>query len=237
MARKVVLESILNKFRAECRLSLNAAHNDIARESQIILLQRKQEWLWQDFDWPHLRVDRFIELAAGQRYYDMPADLDIDRVQTVAVRYNSYYAPVLPDITDAQYAAYDSDLDVRGWPVRRWRITEDEQMEVWPVPDSSYDAVTLEGRLKITGIKTLADFINDNDRADLDDRLIVLHAAGEYLASKGAPDAQVKLDMASQLYVKLRGHLLTTRKIRLFDRDSRPRTVRVPLAVHYPSGS
>src|SRR5690554_3498939 len=111
MARNQTLIKILNEFRAEARLFLNAAHNNQTRDSHIVLLQRKQEWLWDDFDWPHLRVDRFIDLQAGQRYYDMPTDLDIDRIQTVEVRFDQVWASVRPGIDAEHYAAYDSDLD------------------------------------------------------------------------------------------------------------------------------
>lgn len=232
MARNQTLIKILNEFRAEARLSLNAAHNNQTRDSHIVLLQRKQEWLWDDFDWPHLRVDRFIDLQAGQRYYDMPTDLDVDRVQTVEVRFDQVWARVLPGIDAEHYAAYDSDLDQRQWPVQRWRITENEQVEVWPIPSENADPVSLEGRLKITGIRKLKPFVSEQDTADLDDRLIVLHAAAEYLASTGASDAQVKLDQATQRYAKLRGHLMVRRKFSMFGVGSSDRVKRVPIAVY-----
>ena len=232
MARKSTLIDILNDFRAECRLSLNAAHNGQDRERQVILLQRKQEWLWRDFDWPHLRVDRFVALEAGRRYSDSPVDVDIDRIQRIAVRYNQVYCTLLPGIQEEHYAAYDSDLDQRAWPVARWRITEDEQIEVWPVPEINYDPSTLEGRLKITGIKRLAPFVADADRADLDDRLIAMHAAAEYLASKGSKDAQIKLDQATALYAKLRGQLTKSHKVSMFGARTTRRVARVPFAVY-----
>ena len=232
MARRSTLEAIRNDFRAECRLSMNAAHNTQDAARQIIVLQRTQEWLWRDFDWPHLRVDRFIDLQAGQRYYDMPEDLDIDRIQRVAVRHDRVYCDLRAGIDEAQYAAHDSDLDQRAWPVRRWQLTEDEMLEVWPIPDSNFDPSSLDGRLKITGIRQLKPFVAESDRADLDDRLIVLYAAAEYLASKNSDDAQLKLDQATQLYSKLRGQLMHPRRYAMFGTGQPSRIKRVPIAIY-----
>lgn len=234
MARKSTLIDILNDFRAECRLSLNAAQNNQDRQRQVILLQRKQEWLWRDFDWPHLRVDRFIELQAGQRYYAPPSDIDIDRIQTISVQFDSAFVPLPAGIGDAEYTIYNSDLDDRTWPVQRWKLTEDEQIEVWPIPNSNYSPTTLDGRLRVTGIKRLAPFVADTDRADLDDRLITMHAAAEYLAQAGSQDAQLKLDQATTLYAKLRGQLMPRRKYgNMFGaKTTGQRVVRVPIAVY-----
>lgn len=232
MARNATLEKLLNDLRAECRLSMNAAHNTQTREGHIILLQRKQEWLWQDFDWPHLRVDRYIELQAGQRYYDTPPDLDIDRIQKLEIRFDTVMTPICAGIDAGHYAAYDSDLGQRAWPIRRWRITEDEQIEVWPIPEQDFDPVSLEGRVTITGIKKLRPLVAMDDRADIDDRLIVLHSAAEYLAATGASDAQIKLDQATALYAKLRGHLTARRKFRMFGNGSQDQVRRVPFAVY-----
>ena len=69
MSRGTTLVKLLDDLRAECRISLNPAHNRQQRDVQVKMLQRKQEWLWNDFAWPHLRVERFIDLQAG----DAPA--------------------------------------------------------------------------------------------------------------------------------------------------------------------
>lgn len=232
MALNSTLEKLLRDFRAECRLSLNAAHNNQVRDTHIIMLQRKQEWLWEDFDWPHMRVDRYLDVQAGQRYYDMPSDLAISRIQRVEGRFDSVYCEIKPGVYAGDYAAYDSELDQRAWPVQRWQITEDEQLEVWPIPDSNFDSTTLEGRLKITGIKNLRPLVADDDRADLDDRLIVLHAAAEYLAATGAKDAQVKMDQATALYAKLRGHLMPRKVFSMFGVGQSRRVKKVPIAVY-----
>lgn len=232
MARGATLIKLLNDLRAEARLSMNTAHNAQDRDRQVIMLQRKQEWFWNDFAWPHLRVDRFIEVANGQRFYDMPNDLDIDRIQKIEIKADTAYQPLHWGIDAEHYAAWDSELDQRSWPPRRVKITENEQLEIWPISDSDYVSASQEGRIKVTGIRRLRPLIADNDEADLDDRLLVLHCAAEMLAAQGAPDAQVKIDQANTLYAKLRGGLMPRRTIRMFGSGSPDRTVRVPLAVY-----
>lgn len=234
MTRGVTLATMLTNYRAEARISQLTAHNTVNRSAQIALLQRKIEWFWDDFDWPHLRVDRFVEISAGQRYYSLPADLDIGRIQRVAARFDAIYETLPFGIDEPHYAAYDSDLDARSWPIQRVRISEDEKLEVWPIPSEDFDAATLEGQIKITAIKKLPPFAADTDTCVLDDRLIVLHAAAETLASTGAKDAQLKLDQATKLYGRLRAGLMPRRKYSgMFTNgrcDGRPD--RVPIAVY-----
>lgn len=219
MARGTTLVKLLNDLRAESRISLNAAHNVQQRDMQIVALQRAQEMFWADFAWPHLRVERFIDAQLGQRYYDMPSDLDIDRITKIEVRADGVYSPLNWGIAAEHYAAYDSEMDVRSWPPRHCRITENEMLEVWPVPDQSMNVTSLEGRIKVTGIRKLSPLVADNDRADLDDRLLILYCAAEHLAATGAKDAQVKQDKANRHYQKLRGSLMPRKIFRMFGRD------------------
>lgn len=247
MARGTTLVKLLDDLRAECRISLNAAHNTANRDTQIKALQRKQEWFWNDFAWPHLRVDRYLEIAAGQRYYDLSGtknaagvitnDLDITRISDIRVRQDAVEQKLYWGIDAGHYAAFDSDLGARAWPIQRVQITEDEQLEVWPIPEQDFNATTLEGRIKITGIRQLRPLIADSDRADLDDRLLVLHCAAEYLAATGAKDAQIKLDQANALYLRLRGQLMPRRVHKMFGtRDDHLRH-RYPIAVYNRTGS
>lgn len=234
MARGKTLVSLLDDLRAECRLSLNPAHNAQVRDSQIKQLRRAQEWLWEDFDWPHLLVERQVPLQAGQREYSVPEGLTIDRITKIEVRYNERWLPLTPSIDACHYAQYDSDRDERAWPAQRWRIVEDEQIEIWPIPDDNANEDTLEGMLKISGIRNLNPLIADDDTCDLDHRLIVGFAAAEILASAKAPDAQLKLTNTNKLYGKLRGKQVKERSFKMFGAaDERKTRLRGPPPVYY----
>lgn len=233
MARGKTLLALLDDLRAETRVSLNPAHNAQMRETQVKHLQRVQDFLYEDFDWPHLRIERQVRLQAGQRFYAVPDDMELERILHIEVRWGDRWCMLAPGIDACQYDQWDSDSGQQAWPVERWRIFEDERIEVWPVPSQDADVDGLEGTLKFTGIKRLARLVDDNDRAVLDNRLIVLYAAAEMLAAAGAKDAKFKLDQATTRYASLRGNLVPRRVIPMFRPGPAPRELRGPPRVHY----
>ena len=81
MARNKSLLSLLRDLRIEIRASGNPAHNSGARDAQVAALQHAQEEEWEATDWPFLRVERFIDLQAGQYVYDTPDDMPLERVE------------------------------------------------------------------------------------------------------------------------------------------------------------
>jgi hypothetical protein len=233
LARNVTLEKLLTDFRAEARLSLDPAHNVQTRDSHINLIQREQERLWEDFAWPHLRVQRFIPVQAGQRYYDADAavteagavptsQIPIERIETIEIKSDARWLPMGTGIGAQHYAAHDSALDERAWPPRFWKISEGENLEIWPVPDTTATAIDQYGYLRITGIRALRPLAQDGDRADLDHRLLTLYAAGAALAAAGAKDAQIKLEAAQRHYGRLKGGLSKVSDFNMFGTTKRP---------------
>ncbi|WP_316397345.1 hypothetical protein [Bradyrhizobium sp. 33ap4] len=214
MARGTTLVKLLDDLRAALGLSLNPAHNNQVRDRQVKALQKTQEWLWDDFTWPHLRVWRNYPLQAGQYLYDIHNDFDIDRIERIEVMNAGLWNPVLPGIDPGHLRAHNTELGERAWPVRRWRIAENEQVEVWPIPDQNAEPATLEGTLKVTGIRRLRPLVADSDRCDLDDDVIV-----NYAANKLEPESQkgkIALNIANRRLARLKGHLTPRREFRMF---------------------
>lgn len=237
MARGTTLIRLLDKLRAEARISKNPTHNIQVREGHVDLLQRVQERLWDDFTWPHLRVERQFPAAEGQRYYQPPDDVLIDNIERIEIFRDGTWVPLRPGISGADYGTYNSDLDVRAWPPINWQIHEGEQIEIWPVPDMNADAVDRDGYIKITGIRNLRPLVADNDRADLDDNLIVLYAAAELLAASGAKDASMKLEQANSIYARLRSGLTPKKTTRMFGASCVPRSSRIFISRYRPPGT
>lgn len=236
MARGQTLESILNLTRAKARLSLLPANNVQVRDSHILLIQAEQKRLWEDFAWPHLRRHYLMPLQSGQYLYDTPSGdytISMDRIENISVRDGGRWVPLTPEITEADYSAYESALDERSWPVRKWKATDDDQIEVWPIPNTNGDADTLEGYLRITGIRDLATFVEDGDRADLDDELISGYVAAGMLAASKATDAQLKLEAANKLYLKLKGKQTKTTSFNMFGTVNRAPARRKPVITRY----
>jgi hypothetical protein len=224
MARGATLESILNKVRAKARLSLSPANNIQVRDSHVALIQAEQERLWSDFAWPHLRVAKLIPLAAGQHTYSLPEDdysandgtytLQMDRVERISVREGGEWVPLHPEITEANYSEHETALDERSWPVCAWKADDNDQIEVWPIPDQSGDADTLEGYLRVTGIRDLRPLVEDGDRADLDDELLSYYVAADIALNDDVK--KLRLDAGNKLYAKLKGKQTKTTSFNLF---------------------
>lgn len=236
MARNQTLLKILNDVRGEARLSMNPAHNIADRERQIGMIQREQERLWADHDWPHLTVDRYIPLVAGQRFYDTRlalneagearGDLSLERVTCLSVQDDRIWRKIDNRITADDRLAYDSQAGEQSWPPRRWDRSEDDMIEVWPVPDETavFNGLTqnMQGVLRIEGVRDLRPFRDDDDRADLDDRLLALFTAANILAEGGAKDTQLKMEMANRHYTRLKADQDVRETFSLFGTRCRP---------------
>lgn len=231
MARGTTLIKLLDMLRAEIKVSLNPAHNQQVRDEHVNALQQAQNEVWEDFDWPTLRIERQQALFAGQRLYSPPADIGIDRIEKVEVRWGGSWMELPEGIGAQEYSLWDSALDERSWPIARWRIYEGEQIEVWPIPADAGTASDLEGYLRVTGIKKLGRLVDDSDTADLDDRLIVLRASLRYFKPE---DRKLTLDAYNKRFMTLRGNYAPRKSFQLFGSSPRnERPLRGPARVHY----
>lgn len=208
MARGTTLGELMTKLRIAARYDPNPALS----LNLVPLMQQTitdtQERLYDEFDWPFLRVRADKTLAAGQRYYDIPTNLNLERIIAVDVHHGGQWLPVERGIRVEHYNSSDSDADVREDPITRWEVIDagqGEQLEVWPLP------ATNGALLRFTGIRKLAPMIVNGDIADLDDQLIVLFAAGELLGGAKNPAAQVKFQQAAKRLETLMGRVTKTR--------------------------
>lgn len=216
MARGTTLIKLLDSLRAEIRASMNPAHNNQVRDAHINLLQRTQDWLWEDHNWPHMKVKRLYPLEAGKRHYDFNGEFDLERINLIEVYVDNAWRKLTKGITPADEHVYDSDLDQRGYPPCKFDIAEDNQIEIHPISDTDGNTTTKEGLLRVTGIRRLRPLVADGDRADLDDSLIVLFAAAEILGGKGSKDGGIKNSLAQKRYATLKGRLNKTEGFKMF---------------------
>lgn len=203
MPRYRQYSQLTSDLRAELGLtndpSVRAANLPSIQQS----LNRAYETLYEEHNWPHLRVvaDR-IALSAGQRLYDFPANLDFDRIESVGVWWSGQPRPITRGIGFPEYATYDSESDVRGDPVLKWDIrasTTSEQFEVWPVPASD------DQEIQFIGTQKFALLVDDSDICYLDSNLVVLTAAVGLLARAKHADAKLALASAQRRLDRLKG--------------------------------
>jgi hypothetical protein len=207
------LLQLVSSVRAEVRQSTNVATGQNARPRIVELIGREYERLYYDHAWEFLKIYRDKVMQAGSRYYAFPTDLTLERILRVEQRHSGQWVPVEYGIGAAQYNAIDPEqTDGRMDPVRRWQSQENDQFEVWPKPASNGSSDG-DGRVRFWGIKKFEPLVSNDDVCLLDDKLVVLFVASEYLSRKeGGP---IKRAAADQLYAKLRGSLKKTGPIQI----------------------
>jgi hypothetical protein len=201
MARGTTLESLVQMVREEAGHSTNVALGTNTIEALKTKIRRTQEVLWQEHEWPHMRVAREVALQAGSRYYDFPSDLSLThRVDEVAIYYDERWHVVEPGIHVGHYNSVNPDEDERRDPVERWDFYELTQLEVWPLPETN------DLRLRLKGTRNLAPLLANGDEADLDDRLITLFTAAELVAKQNQNDAEALIAQGRQILQRLKGN-------------------------------
>lgn len=241
--RGATLEQMLYDLRAEVGQSTNPAVSRSTRGRQITILNRIQKRLYGEVNWPFLKVEKDIVLAAGQRYYDFPQEIDMDRSYRVEVWWGGEWQKIGFGINGTHYTQYNPEgpYAERSDPVWRWdyHIEDDSdipQMEVWPLPATDGDPQTLEGVMRVYGTRKLKPLVNDEDTCILDSDMIVLYAAAEILAKRKSADAPAKLENANKIYNQLKGNSTPATPFTIggntFDcePDRRPRELRVAYA-------
>lgn len=224
------LTRLISQLRAELSRSVNVSVGVDDAEILKDVLQRHQETLYDEYDWPFLRqMFPAITLQAGQRYYDPPADLNFDRIEKAAVRISGRPVPFHRGIDFEHYALFDSDAGARAAPAARWDIRwvdTAEQIEVWPIPTDNSNA------MQFTGIRKLRPLVDGADVTDLDDILIVMFAAADLLQHQESPDASLKLKQAVKRLERLKGRSAAARDIvRLGMGASSSQPFRVSVAI------
>ena len=204
MARGVTLGVLINDLRSEIGHSLQTSLGKTTRDVLINTLQRTQKRLWDDYAWSFLKVKRSILIQNNQRYYDMPSDVVFERIVNVEFKHGDMWERIEYGINSHHYNAFDSDNGVTSYPVQRYDNYENNQIEVFPVPNKDGNSTTLEGTIRVHGIKNLSAFVAESDTADLDDQLLILFSAAEMLSRQKQQDYQNKLAQAQAHYARLK---------------------------------
>lgn len=198
------LETMVSDLRLETRRSSNRSIGQDEYPALKRLLYRTQFFLFWDFDWPFMRVRRDIQMQQDSRYYDLPVDLDFERVTYIRTNGlgDQNWRPVERGISVDNYNLYDSDNGDTASPVERWDIIDagsGDQMEVWPMPDNSDEILRAEG------FKKLGPLFADDDVCTLDDTLIVTLAAAHLMTGEDDKRAKELLTQGNKLYLRMRG--------------------------------
>jgi hypothetical protein len=204
--------TLINMLRDELRRSTDPAVSASDADGLKRVINRNYEFLYTDYDWPILRrVYPSRQLNSGLALYDLPADLDMERIEKVACWYNGGVGHLTRGIGFEQYSVFDTEDDVRSSPAQFWDIRssglhDHVQYEIWPLPDDTLQYV------QFIGFKKFERLVNDADLCLIDDNLVVGFSAAEMLLAQGSEDAESKLRSAQALYSRLRGRLKSASK-------------------------
>ena len=193
MAKGATLSEMISDLREELRRANSPSASPDDTPSLRRTINHVQTVLFYANDWPFLNTlfDR-ITLNAGQRWYDLPANFDFDRILDTRVWWGGISTPVERGITLDDYNAYDPTDDQRAFPIEKWDIRytgSKAQIEVWPLPDGT------DQKLQFYGTRAVPRLVNDTDTSPIESEVIVLYAAAE-LAPKDSPDKEGKLALA-----------------------------------------
>jgi len=202
--RKRLLDELVTDTLRDAGFSDVPGQNEAVYNSVLQLVQNACEQVATSYEWPHLRRRGFLKLVEGQRLYDAPSTVDIDRLTAASIRYGSTWCPLHYGIDPSHYAAYDPFLDERANRVLNFQRYGD-QIEVWPTPDHGYDSSNGDGQIMFEGSMPFVRPTSGTDVVDLDDQLVVLLASSFLLARNSQRDADMKLNLYTNRLNKLKG--------------------------------
>jgi len=221
MALRSTWGDVIERVRAEARLSTNTSRGVDHIENIRAITKRVYKTLAEEYDWRHLELKRDSSvsrkvLQAGSRYYDYPAAVNPQKIERAWVKWGGVWLPLDYGITyGGERTAFDPDNDQRADPVTRWMAYGEAQFEVWPLPASN-GVADGSNEVAFEGQKLVTDLTDDTSRLDLDDHLVVLMAATEILAGNSQDKAaQVKGAAAGARLERLRANTGSGLRVRM----------------------
>lgn len=201
MPRGTTLGEAITQLRHELAQSPDPALGRHNKAALVYRIRKAQLRLADKEDWPFMRVDHYIRLQDGLRFYDFPANLPFENVETARLWWSDWWYPLQFGISREQLNAYNRGEEYE--PTMQWAPYQPSgggtlQIEVWPEPvtdgyfysdqpvATAYTdgtAVTGNNVLHFAGRRTPNALVDDDDRLDLDDDLVVLFAAAATAAS------------------------------------------------------
>lgn len=205
MARGTAFSELVLQLRAELRRSQSPAvgSEDLAPLKQT--LNHVLDVLSNEHDWPFMyRKFAPVALSAGVQFYGLPTGLLQERIIGARLKWGGSFYDLARSITFNDYETWDPAEDERSSPALKYdfqNVAGALQIEVWPLPDSSTQAIYFDG------YASHARLVNDTDLCLFDDTIVVLFAAAELMADTNKAESAAKRDQANELMrqIKIRG--------------------------------
>ena len=202
MSTGATLADLIADVQLELGHSTNLAIGQQFRGHLTHRIQREYERLYRDFSWPHLRQWVDLPTIAGTKIYTLPLmggdQLTIEDVREVYTNWGNIFEPLKRGIEIEDYNAFNSDIGSKSDPAIKWEPRSEKTFELWPVPASAAQKLRLKALTPFKQIKAEADICL------LDDKLVSMYAAGEYLLRQSSKDAPAVMSRAQLHYTALK---------------------------------
>jgi hypothetical protein len=203
----VSLGQLVTNLRFEVGASSSPAAGINVRDQLVYVLNRAQEEISTDWEWPGLIVDRDIPLVVGTRYYSYPSDLVFENIDKAWLVWNTLYGELTYGIGPNEFALFNSNTGFMSFPVQRWMHNADSGLfELWPIPSEAPPATsaTQAALIRFRGTKTIPQMAADSDLCVFPPTAVVLYAAAELLARQEDAGAGLKLQKAQEFLRRLK---------------------------------
>jgi hypothetical protein len=202
MATGATLASLIADVQLELGHSTTTTVGQQFRGHITHRIQREYERLYRDFSWPHVRLWVDMLTVSGMKNYQLPVvdgeQLTLADVREIYVKNGGVYEPLGRGIEIEDYSAMDSDAGAFSDPAQKWEPRSETLIELWPCPASDGQTIRMKA---LQPFKQIAD---EADICRLDDQLVSLYAAGEYLLRQSSKDAPAVVARAALYYASLK---------------------------------
>jgi len=213
MPRNTTLAIVVSMLKAEVGANLMVGTASADDNRYAMLIDQKQQWLADSYDWPFQDDDWDVQVPAGSRYLNFPGvdeesntiAINFERPVETKTWWSAAWLPVDYGIDEDDYNARNSDgappdtgapPDVLD-PIQRWSFNGETQFEVWPVT-ASKQIFRFRGQRQINSLITYTNGTTApaavapswTGTLCLDDQMVMLFAAAEELELKGKSNAQ-----------------------------------------------
>lgn len=170
-------------------------------------LAMQQKWLALRWHWPFLKLEKDVNLTAGENIYDFPNAsgvplFELGKPVAAFCYFGELWNELCVGINPKYYNSLNPDLDQRADPVTNWDFYRETnasalKFEVWPLPASA-------NVIRFVGQMTLPALTADGHTALLDDLLIVQFTAAKLATRMKQADAPALLAQANETLRQLR---------------------------------
>lgn len=206
MATGAQLADLIKEVQYELGHNVSTTVGQNFRDHIANRIRREYKRLYEDFTWPHLRAWVDLPLVAATKSYQLPSlggkQIKLGDLQEVFVKWGGVYTPLHRGIEIDDYNALNSDDGQSADPAAKWAPVDETHIEVWPLPASA-------GSLRFLIKKPFVQMAIETDTCALDDDVVVLFAAAEYMLRQGSKEAQAVMLRAEQRFKTLRQRLQT----------------------------